>query len=129
MTRTKHPRLQAPGVMAIGGSAIAVASLVNSGWMAGLIVELFTVAASFGYYVLGGRDSDVGAIFGARPDERQASVGVRAAALSGSATSIVALGGFVIATAVGTVTWPFALFCAVGAASFLFGLFRYRAGG
>jgi hypothetical protein len=129
MTTIKHPRLRVPGVMAIGGSAIAIASWVSSGWEAALVVELFTVAATIGYYVLGGRDSDAGALFGSRPDERQANVGLRAGALAGSVTSIVAVGGFVIATAVGSATWPFALFCGVGAVSFLAGLLLYRAGG
>jgi hypothetical protein len=129
MTRTTRPRLRVPGVMAIGGSAIALATLVNSGWQAALPVEAFTIAATIGYYVLGGRDSDFGAIFGGRSDERQASAGMKATALAGSVTGVVALGGFVIATAVGSTIWPFALFCCVTAASFLAGLVIYRSGG
>jgi hypothetical protein len=39
----------------------------------------------------------------------------------------VALVGFVIATALGNATWPFALFSAVGGASFLAGSVGYRA--
>jgi hypothetical protein len=129
MTTTKNSRLRVPAVMAIGGSAIALATLVNSGWEAALFVELFTIAATTGYYVLGGRDSDAGALFGSRPDERQMSVGMKATALAGNVMGIVALGGFVIATAMGAAIWPFALFCAVGAASFLAGLVIYRTGG
>jgi hypothetical protein len=129
MTRTTHPRLLVPGVMAIGGSTIALATLVNSGWEAALSVEAFTIVATIGYYVLGGRDSDFGAIFGGRPDERQTSAGMKATALAGIVTTVVALGGFVVATAVGSTTWPFALFCSVSAASFLAGLVIYRSGG
>jgi hypothetical protein len=129
MTRTTRARLRVPGVMAIGGSAIALATLVNSGWKAALPVEVFTIAATIGYYVLGGRDSDFGAIFGGRPDERQTSAGMKAAALAGNVTGVVALGGFVIATAVGSTIWPFALFCCITAASFLTGLVIYRSGG
>ncbi len=130
MKRTTHPRLLVPGVMAVGGSTIALATLVSSGWGAALAVEAFTIAATIGYYVVGGRDSDVGAMLGGRPDERQVGV--------------VALGGFVVATAVGSgnagddprhgrrlrlAVWPFALFCCVSAASFLAGLVIYRSGG
>jgi len=126
---TRHARLRVPAVMAIGGSAIAVASLVGSGWAAAIEVELFTVAATIGYYVLGGRDSDVGAVFGARPDERQASIEMRATALAGNVMCLVAVVGFVIATTLGSATWPFVLFSLVGAATFLAGLVVYRARG
>ena len=127
--RTRHARLRVPAVMAVGGSAIALASLVSSGWSAAIGVEVVTVAATFGYYVLGGRDSDVGAVFGARPDERQASIEMRATALAGNAMCVVAVVGFVIATARGTATWPFVLFSLVGASTFLAGLAVYRARG
>ena len=129
MKRTTRPRLQVPGVMAIGGSAIALTTLVHSGWGAALSVEAVTIAATLGYYVLGGRDSDVGALFGGRPDERQTSVGMKAAGLAGIVTSVVALGGLVVATAVGSTIWPFALLCCVTAASFLAGLVIYRSAG
>jgi len=127
--RTTHPRLLVPGVMAVGGSTIALATLVSSGWGAALAVEAFTIAATIGYYVVGGRDSDVGAMLGGRPDERQVGVETKAAAVAGIVTSVVALGGFVVATAVGSAVWPFALFCCVSAASFLAGLVIYRSGG
>jgi hypothetical protein len=128
MSGTKHPRLWVPAVMATGGSAIALASLASSGWGSALSVEAFMIVATIGYYVLGGRDSEFGAIFGSRPDERQASIGMRATALTGNAMVVVALVGFVISTALGTVTWPFALFCVVGAISCLAGLVMYSAG-
>jgi hypothetical protein len=115
--------------MAVGGSTIALATLVSSGWGAALAVEAFTIAATIGYYVVGGRDSDVGAMLGGRPDERQVGVETKAAAVAGIVTSVVALGGFVVATAVGSAVWPFALFCCVSAASFLAGLVIYRSGG
>lgn len=125
---TAHRRLRVPGIMAIGGSAIALAALVRSGWEPALVVEAFTIAMSIGYSVLGGRDSDVGAILGERADERQTHVGMRATALAGMVTAVVALGGFVVATAVGSTVWPFALFSCVTAGSFLVGLAVYRSG-
>jgi hypothetical protein len=64
--------------MAVGGSLIAFASLLGSGWFAALSVEVVTALATLGYYWLGGRDSDLGAMFGSRADERQASIELRA---------------------------------------------------
>ena len=126
MMRTKHARLRVPAVMAVGGSAIALASLIRSGWSAALSVEVFTVIATIAYYALGGRDSDLGAVIGSRPDERQASIEMRATALAGNVMCVVAIVGFVIATALGDSTWPFAFFAVVGAASFLVGSVIFR---
>jgi hypothetical protein len=123
---TKHPRLIVPTVMAVGGTALAIGSWIGAGWGAALGIELVTVIATCGYYVLGGRDSDVGALIASNPDERQASIGMRAAALSGMTLVVVALGGVVIATAMGTFVWPFLLFSLVGGASYLVGLIIYR---
>ncbi|MGH9028037.1 MAG: hypothetical protein ACRDV4_00235 [Acidimicrobiales bacterium] len=119
-------RFLTPVVMMTGGSAIAVGSLVGSGWGAAAAVEVVTIAAAIGYYALGGRDSDIGAISGSRLDERQATIGTRAAALAGIAMALVALIGFVVQTARGASTWPFALFACVSAATFLTGLFVYQ---
>jgi hypothetical protein len=119
--KTKKPRLLVPATMAISGSAIAIASLVGTGWGAGLSVEALTVAASIGYYVLGGRDTDIGAAFGGRPDERQESILVQAGSLAGIAATVVALVGFVITTAFGTSSWQFALIACVAGASFVVG--------
>ena len=124
--RTLDPRLRVPAVMALGGSAIALATLVGSGWAAALAVAAVTVGATVGYYVLGGHDSDLGAWFGSRPDERQSTLEVRAAAFAGIMMCAVALAGFVVATALGSATWPFALFAVVGSASFLTGSVVYR---
>ena len=56
--------------MAIGGTGIAVAVVIGRGWAAAAPVELVTIAAAIGYYVLGGRGGDLGAIIGHRADER-----------------------------------------------------------
>jgi hypothetical protein len=112
--------------MAVLGTAIALGSWIGHGWKAAIGVELVTLVAACGYFVLGGRDSDLGALFGARADERQASVGMRATALSGNAMAVVAVGGVVVGTAVGSSAWPFVLFCAVGASAFVVGLFVDR---
>ncbi len=126
MISTKHPRLVVPAVMAALGTVVALASWIGTGWGAGAAVELVTIVATIGYLVLGGRDTDVGALLGSRPDERQASVGLRATALAGLVLGVVALAGLVIAAAVGRTVWPFALFCLVGGVSFAVGVLIYR---
>ena len=122
MIATRYPRLVAPAVTVVLGSAIAFGAWIGTGWGAALAVEVVTVIGACAYYLLGGRDSDVGALFGSRPDERQASIGMRATALTGNVMILVGIGGVVIATATGTSVWPFFLFCWVGAATFVVGL-------
>jgi hypothetical protein len=129
MIMTRHPRLQAPAVMAIGGSVIAAAVLIGQGWAAAVPVEVVTIAAAIGYYLLGGRSGDLGAIIGHQADERQESIRVRARALAAQAAGLAALAGYVIELARGSAVWPFELFVAVLAGSFLAGLVIYRAGG
>ena len=126
MIATRYRRLVAPAVTVVLGSAIALGAWIGTGWGAALSVEVVTIIGACGYYVLGARDSDVGALFGSRPDERQASIGMRATALTGNVLILVAIGGVVIATATGVSAWPFFLFCSVGAATFLVGLIIYR---
>jgi len=126
MIRWLPSRLQVPAVMAVGGSVLAVAFLVGTGWRAGLGVAAVTVVATAGYYLLGGRDTDGGALFGSRADERQTGISLRAAALAGNALVVVALGGVVVTAALGHLAWPFVLVCLVGVAAYLSGLVLYR---
>ncbi len=126
MITKKYPRLVAPAATVVLGSAIAIGAGVGAGWGAALTLELFTLVGAAGYFVLGGRDSDVGALFGSRPDERQASIGMRATALAGIVLILVAIGGVVISLAAGKPAWPFLLFCVVGGGTYLVGLVVYR---
>lgn len=129
MIRAKHPRLLAPAVTAIGGSAIAAAVLIGQGWAAALPVEAVTVAAAIGYYVLGSSGSMLGAIVGHQTDERQASIRVQARALAAQVAGLAAVAGYVIELARRSTVWPFELFAAVLVGSFLAGLVIYRTGG
>jgi hypothetical protein len=96
---------------------------------AALPVEAVTVAAAIGYYVLGGRSSDLGAIVGHRTDERQAGIRIRARALAAQVAGLAAVAGYVIELARRGAVWPFELFAVVLAGSFLAGLLIYRTGG
>lgn len=129
MIMTRHPRLRAPAVMATGGTVIAAAVVIGQGWAAAVPVEVVTIAAAIGYYLLGGRGGDLAAIIGRRADERQESIRVRARSLAAQAAGLAALIGYVIELARGGAVWPFELFVAVLAGSFLAGLVIYRTRG
>jgi hypothetical protein len=123
---TRHARLMIPGGAAVLGSAIAVGAGIGSGWGAAVGIEAVTIAGAVLYYFVGGRDSDVGALFGSRPDERQASIGMRSTALTGNILILTAIGGVIVTSALAKPVWPFTLFCVVGGATYLAGLVIYR---
>ena len=89
MIMNRHPRLRAPAVMAIGGTVIAAAVVIGQGWAAAVPVEVVTIAAAIGYYVLGGRGSDLGAIVDRRTDERQESIRIAARALAAQVPALL----------------------------------------
>jgi hypothetical protein len=119
MIEARHVRLRVPSVMAVGGSIIALASLIGNGWKDAAGVEVVTVLATIGYYVLGGRDSDAGAMVGSRPDERQVSIQQQATAIAGHVMMLAALTGFVVTTALGHFQWPFTLFIFLGSITYV----------
>jgi hypothetical protein len=123
---TRHARLVVPATALVLGSAIAVGAWVGSGWGAAVGIEAVTLAGALLYYFLGSRDSDLGALMGSRPDERQASIGMRSTALTGFVLILMAIGGVVVTSALAEPAWPFLLFCVVGGATYLAGLVIYR---
>jgi hypothetical protein len=126
MIKTMDRRLLVPTAMAIGGSAIAIAAWIGQGAGGAVAIEIVTIVATVGYFVLGGRDSDFGAIFGSRPDERQANIDLRATAFAGLALVLLAIGGVIVTTAMGTLVWPFMLFAVVGGVTYVVGLLIFR---
>jgi hypothetical protein len=126
MIKTMDRRLLVPATMAIGGSAIAIATWIGQGFGNALGIEIVTVVATIGYFVLGGRDSDFGAIFGSRPDERQANIDLRATAFTGMALTLLAIGGVIVTTAMGKLVWPFMLFAVVGGVTYVVALLIFR---
>ena len=101
MIMTMRPRLQVPATMAVLGTTIAIGSWIGSGWKSAVGIEIVTVVATVGYFILGGRDSDFGALFGSRPDERQISVSMRSTVLAANVLALLAIGGVVVSTAMG----------------------------
>ncbi len=127
MKSAKHGRLAAPAIMIIGGTGLAGAVVVGQGWEAAVPAEAVAVVAAIGYYIWGGRDSDMGAMFGSRVDERQSLLRMRAQSLGGAAGGAAALIGYMVAVALKDPVWPFVLVLGVGAAAFIAGLAIYGA--
>jgi hypothetical protein len=123
---TRHPRLIVPAAALVLGSAIAAGAGIGAGWGAAFGVEAVAIAGAIFYYFVGAKDTDTGALFGGRPDERQASISMRSTALAGNALILTALGGVIVTSALSKTSWPFLLFCVVGAATYLMGLRIYR---
>jgi hypothetical protein len=62
MKSAKHGRLTAPAIMIIGGTGFTAATVAAQGWQAAIPIAALAAIGAIGYYVWGGRDSDMGAI-------------------------------------------------------------------
>lgn len=83
--RTRGERLarwRTPLSIFVIGTAAAGAVAATSGWADAATVEIFAVLTAAGFFALAGSDSDAGAVFGHRMDERQGEVALRAQALA-----------------------------------------------
>ena len=129
MMRFLRPRLRVPVAMAVVGTAANAAVVVSQGWTTAIYVEIPWLALAVGYYVWGGKDSDVGAVIGSRADERQASLEMKVTALQGKVMTAAAAVAFLIAVAVKATIWPFAIFVALAGLSGFAGWAIYREGG
>jgi hypothetical protein len=127
MRNSRSLRLRAPTVMIVGGTGLTVGVAVGQGWVAAIPEAVLTIAAAIGYYIWGGRDSDVGAMIGSRVDERQNLIRTQAQALAGVVGAVTAVVGTIVAAALKDPIWPFALFAGIGAATFVVGLAIYGA--
>lgn len=129
MMRFIRPRLRVPAAMAVLGTAATAVVVVSQGWMTALYVEIAWVVLAVGYYVWGGKDSDVGAVLGSRADERQASLEMKVTALQGKVMTAAAAVAFLVAVAVKATIWPFAIFVALAGLSGVAGWAIYREDG
>jgi hypothetical protein len=117
-----RPRLRKPLVALAGGTAFAVAIGIGQGWGNAILLEAIFIALAFASYVLGGRDTDRGALIGSRPDERQASLQTKVTAFQGKVLSATAAVAFLIAIAANAKPlWPFILFIVVSGVSGMVG--------
>jgi hypothetical protein len=129
MMRFIRPRLRAPVSVAVLGTVAAAALAVAQGWASAVIVEVVAIALAVGYYVWGGKDSDLGAVIGSRADERQASLEMKVTALQGKVMTAAASIAFLIAVIVNGTIWPFAIFVALAGISGFAGWAIYREDG
>ena len=124
-----RPRLRVPAAMAVLGTAATTAVVVSQGWTTAMYVEIAWIALAAGYYVWGGKDTDVGAVIGSRANERQASLEMKVTALQGKVMTAGAVVAFLIAVAVKATLWPFAVFVVLAGLSELAGWAIYREDG
>ena len=125
MRGNKGSRWHAPVTVIIGGSIIALAVGIGHDWSKALITGIITLVLGVGYFLLTRSNSDVGAIYGGRADERQHLVYLRA-----SATALRVILGTAFVCAVITVAlndnyWQSDVIGSVGGVAFLLCLAAY----
>jgi hypothetical protein len=106
MMKFLPPRLRAPVNMLVGGSVITVIGVIVNGWMAAAFLIPFVIICTAGYYVLGGGDSDLAAVFLGQGDERQSYRRLRMQALVGRVLSLAVAVISIVAVAVKATLWP-----------------------
>lgn len=113
----------------IGVITVAVAGTVMSGavalghtWGDALISEVVTMLLALGYFVVTSSNSDVGAIYARRADERQHLVVLRASRFAMLAMFAVAFFGAAVTVALGEDYWQFDLVGSLGGVAYLLGL-------
>jgi uncharacterized membrane protein len=122
MTKIHRSRIAVPITVIAAGSVIAGAVAVGHTWQGALITELVTLAIATAYYATTGRDSDAGAIYGQRADERQVMVRMEASRL---AFIVMICGAFVCAVvtvALNDNYWQADAIGSLGGLTFLLGL-------
>jgi len=90
-----RPRLRVPVIVTTLGMVLAIAWAVRGGstWWLSIVFALGALGRFLFLYLLGGHDSDEGALAASRADERQKLASQRASALSGRITMIAAVLG------------------------------------
>ncbi len=123
--KRKNSRAFAPLWTVVVGSVIAAAVAIGHTWAEALITEIVTLVFSVAYYVLTGRDSDVGAIYGQRSDERQQEVRARASRFGFIAAISAAYVCAIVSVARGQSYWQADVIGTVGGVAFLVGIAKY----
>jgi hypothetical protein len=125
MLRSIPPRLRAPVIMFTGGSVITVVTGIAYGWGSFLSIGLITIAATVGYFIVAGHDSDFAAMLRDQADERQSYRRLQMQALVGRITTLAAAIAYVAAFAAKITLWPFAIFLGVPGLTYLVGWLVY----
>ena len=114
MTARKHRRLWTPAIAVVAGSVIALSVGISQSWLSALISE-----------VIGGRDSDIGAVVGSEGDERQEFVKLRAARLCMVVVVFAIVAGCLVAAATKNPIWPFQAGAVLIGIAYFYGLWFY----
>lgn len=125
MTSTFRARFRVPISIAAGGSLIAAAEAIGHGWVNAIGVEIFALIVAYGMFLVGGTDGDAGALMGARLDERQRVVALRAQTLAFRVMYVIAYIGLAIMIARGGQYWQFDVVGSIGGLTMLLGLKFY----
>jgi hypothetical protein len=123
--KKRHPRLLAPLGTMVAGTIVAAAVGIGHTWAGAVATEIVTVVVSGVYYLVTGSDSDIGAIYGHRSDERQREVRLMAVKLAFTVMLVAAFVIAVIMVALGDQYWQEDVLWCVGGFTFLFGLWHY----
>jgi|ACXJ01.1.fsa_nt_gi hypothetical protein len=86
------PRLRAPALMLLGGAAIAGVVAATNGSKMLFFLGPVVIVIALGYYLLAGRDDDLGAMLRVQADERQHIRRLRIQAFVGRVTAVAAVG-------------------------------------
>jgi hypothetical protein len=122
------PRLRKPIVTALAGALFAAAWLVRGGplWWISILAVIATAVRVISLYLMGGKDTDEGALAGSRADERQQLLSLRSRALACNLAAVAAFIGLAAAIAVkGAWWWPCVVILAVIGFGYLLGLSAY----
>ncbi|MGB8195816.1 MAG: hypothetical protein WCF25_02260 [Acidimicrobiales bacterium] len=122
MNKWSNARLLVPSTVVTAGSVIAVAVGIGHTWRGAIVAEAVTLAIATAYYVATGRDSDAGAIYGQRSDERQAAVLMEASRRAFIVMLFAAFVCVVVTVALDVDYWQADVIGSLGALTFLFGL-------
>ena len=127
MTKRIVSRLLMPLAVIAAGSVAAGAVAVGHTWLDALITEIVSLAVATGYFILTGRDSDAGAIYSRRTDERQQVVRMNASRLAFIVMICAAFVCVVVTVALNDNYWQADVIGSLGGVAFLLGLAIYGA--
>ncbi len=120
-------RLIAPAVVLVGGAIITGAIALGHTGSDAAIAGAVTVFLSIGYYALTRSDSDIGAVYGNRADERQEQVVLRASRNAMFVMLAIAFVGTVVTVAMNDAYWQFDVLGSVGGLAYFMSLLMYGA--
>ncbi len=118
MKLSLDPRLRSPLILLAAELVAVVIGVSTYGWASLASVLPILLLIPVALYVLGGRDSDVGAAVRKRLDERQEMQRLKIQALVGRAASVAVAVAYFIAVATGASLWPWAILLGVVAVAF-----------